>query len=130
MPSAGGEYTIEGATADGTHIFSFAFDMPDIGDAEGEEASFVFAVPVQAGWADALATITLSGPGGSATLDETTDHPMAILRDPRTGRCAAFCRICRPRPRRRRTRWSRPLGKGWKCCSAGAFPAGSLEAVS
>ena len=90
LPAPGGEYTIEGATADGLPLFAFAFDMPRIDDAEGEETSFVFALPVQAGWADDLASITLSGPGGSATLDETTDQPMAILRDPRTGQVRAF----------------------------------------
>ena len=91
LPVAGGEYTIEGATVDGTPVFSFAFDMPTIGDAQGEETSFVFALPVQSGW-DNLASITLSGPGGSAVLDETTDQPMAILRDPRTGQVRGFLR--------------------------------------
>ena len=92
IPHAGGEYTIEGASADGTPVFSLAFDMPAIADAEGEEASFVFALPVQPGWAGNLTSITLSGPGGSAVLDETTDQPMAILRDPRTGQVRAFLR--------------------------------------
>jgi len=31
--------------------------------------------------ADALASVTLSGPGGSVTLDGNTEQPMAILRD-------------------------------------------------
>ncbi|MDE2784701.1 MAG: Ig-like domain-containing protein [Gemmatimonadota bacterium] len=92
LPPAGSEFTIEGATADGIPLFSFTFDMPDIADGAGEEASFVFALPVQAGWADDLASITLSGPGGSATLDQTTDQPMAILRDPRTGQIRGFLR--------------------------------------
>ncbi len=90
LPGPGGEYTIVGATADGTAVFSYAFDMPVIGDTEGEETSFVFTLPTQAGWADNLASITLSGPGGSATLDESTNRPMAILRDPRTGQVRAF----------------------------------------
>ena len=90
LPRRGGEYSIEGATADGVRLFSFAFDMPLIADTEGEETSFVFALPVQTGWGDDLASITLSGPGGSATLDETTNRPMAILRDPRTGQVRAF----------------------------------------
>ncbi len=92
LPVAGGEYTIEGATVDGTPVFSFAFDMPHIGDAEGEETSFVFALPVRPGWGDKLASITLSGPGGSAVLDETTDQPMAILRDAQTGEVRGFLR--------------------------------------
>ena len=92
LPVGGGEYTIEGATVDGTPVFSFAFDMPHIGDAEGEETSFVFALPVQPGWGDNLASITLSGPGGSAVLDETTDQPMAILRDAQSGEVRGFLR--------------------------------------
>ena len=89
VPAAGGKYAIEGTTADGAPVFSFAFDMPRIGDPEGEETSFVFALPVQADWAH-LARITLSGPGGSATLDESTHQPMAILRDPWTGQVRGF----------------------------------------
>ncbi|MDE2965691.1 MAG: M66 family metalloprotease [Acidobacteriota bacterium] len=92
LPTAGGEYTIEGRTADGISILSFTFDMPVTADAEGEATSFVFALPVQAGWDDALASITLSGPGGSATLNQNTDRPMAILRDPQSGRVRGFLR--------------------------------------
>ena len=51
---------------------------------------------MQAGWADDLATIILSGPGGLAVLDETTDQPMAILRDPGTGQVRAFVRDIPP----------------------------------
>ena len=91
LPRPGGEYTIDGATSDGTPLFSFGFDMPVNPDAEAQETSFVFALPVQTGWTD-LTSITLSGPGGSATLGETTDRPMAILRDPRTGQVRAFLR--------------------------------------
>ncbi|MDE2783399.1 MAG: Ig-like domain-containing protein [Gemmatimonadota bacterium] len=92
IPTTSGEYTIEGATADGTPIFSFYFDMPTIADGEGEETSFVFALPVQSHWANDLASITLSGPGGSAVLDEATDQPMVILRDPQSGEVRGFLR--------------------------------------
>ncbi len=90
ISDAGGEYTIEGVAGDGTLLFSFPFDMLINADAEGQEATFVFAIPAQAGWAGNLARITLSGPGGSATLDETTNQAMAILRDSRTGQVRAF----------------------------------------
>ena len=90
VPASGGEYTIRGAAADGMPIFSFSFDMPVTADAEGEETSFVFALPVQREWAGNLVSITLSGPGGSATLDESTDRPMAILRDPKTRQVRGF----------------------------------------
>ena len=96
LPGTGGEYTLGGVTADGAALFSYAFDMPAIGDAEGEETSFVFALPLQDGWADDLASITLSGPGGSAALDGTTDRPMAILRDPQTGQVRGFLRDLPP----------------------------------
>ena len=42
-------------------------------------------VPADLSWADELAGITLSGPGGSVTLDEDTDRPVTLLRDRRTG---------------------------------------------
>ena len=90
LPPSGVEYTIVGADADDAALFSYPFDMPEIGDAEGEASGFVFALPIQPEWGGSLASITLSGPGGSATLDETTDRPMAILRDPVTRQVRGF----------------------------------------
>ena len=90
LPPAGTEYAIVGADADGVPLFSYPFDMSVTADAEGEETSFVFALPVQREWAGNLVSITLSGPGGSATLDESTDRPMAILRDPKTRQVRGF----------------------------------------
>lgn len=49
-------------------------------------SSFVFALPVRGEWEDRLASITLSGPGGTVTLDRESDRPVAIVRGPRTGR--------------------------------------------
>ena len=91
LPPAGTEYTIEAADADGTLLFSYAFDMPATADAEGGEAGFVFALTVQPEWAG-MASITLSGPDDAFTLNEATDRPMAILRDPRTGHVRGFLR--------------------------------------
>ena len=48
-------------------------------------AADAFALPLRAGWADTVASITLSRPDGSATLNDQTDRPMAILRKPLTG---------------------------------------------
>ena len=39
-----------------------------------------------------LAKIELVGPGGSATLDDATDRPAAILRERETGRVHAVLR--------------------------------------
>lgn len=71
------------------------FEMPAIADGDGS-SSFVFAVPVQEGWSDRLAGITLSGPGGSFTLDRQSDQPMAILRDPATGQIRSIRRDLPP----------------------------------
>jgi hypothetical protein len=90
LPRQGGAYTIEGATRNGDVLFSLTFDMPVNPDAEGDEASFVYTLPVQRAWAGRLASITLSGPDGTVVLDETTDRPMAILRDPVTRQVRAF----------------------------------------
>ena len=55
---------ITGRDADGGELFSLSFEMPEVADGDGS-SSFVFALPVRAGWAGELASITLSGPGGA-----------------------------------------------------------------
>ena len=96
LPDSGGDYSVDGATMDGTPLFSISFDMPVQADAQGEETSFVFALPLQPAWAGNLASITLSGPDGSFVLDGDTDRPMAILRDPETGHVRGFLRDLPP----------------------------------
>ena len=91
LPDSAGEYRVVGRTADGDNLFSISFTMPESADGDGN-SSFAFVLPVQPGWESDLASITLSGRGGSATLDETTDRPMAIVRDPRSGKILAFLR--------------------------------------
>ena len=85
LPRAGGEYRVFGSDARGDEIFSLGFDMDKIADGDAD-ASFAFAVPVRPHWADALARITLSGPGGSAVMDRDGTSVAALLRDPATGR--------------------------------------------
>ena len=91
LPAPGGPYLITGRTREGRTLFSLAFEMPSVEDADGA-ASFAYALPARPGWAGDLARITLSGPEGSFTLDEASDRPLAILRDPRTGRVRAILR--------------------------------------
>ena len=80
-----------GWTAGGEELFSLRFAMPEVGGGGGG-SSFAFAVPVEAEWGDRLAGITLSGPGGTATLDAGTDRPMVILRNPETGQVRGILR--------------------------------------
>ena len=95
LPRSVGDYRLTGRTGGGTGLFSLAFDMPEVADGDGS-SSFVFALPVQPGWEGSLASVTLSGPGGSVTLDEESNLPMAILRNPRTGQIQGILRDLPP----------------------------------
>lgn len=91
-PRGPGPYTLTGKDAAGARPFSFSFDMEEVADAEGEVGQFAFVLPVDPGWVGSLASITLTAPDGSATLDGETDAPMAIVRDVRSGQVRAFLR--------------------------------------
>ena len=91
LPRSGGEYQLTGRTGGGGELFSLSFAMPQTADGDGS-SSFAFVLPVQSGWANALATITLSGPGGSVTLDADTDLSVTILRNPRNGQVRGILR--------------------------------------
>ena len=90
-PPVAGDHLVTGRTASGGELFSMSFAMPEVADANGR-SSFAFTLPARPGWAGGLASITLSGPGGSAALDRDTHLPMAILRDSRTGQVRAILR--------------------------------------
>ena len=91
LPDDAGEHRIAGRTADGDELFSLDFTLPETADGDGR-GSFVFALPADPAWAGNLASITLSGPGSSATLDGDTDLPMTVLLDPVTGQVRAILR--------------------------------------
>ncbi len=91
LPDSAGQYRLTGQSDSGVELFSLAFAMPETADGDGS-SSFAFAVPVQAGWEGNLASITLTGPGGSFTLDGESDQPVAILRNPRNGQIRGILR--------------------------------------
>lgn len=95
LPRSIGEYVVIGRAGDGTVLFSLPFEMPVVADGDGS-SGFVFMLPVEPGWAGSLASVTLTGPGGSATLDEGTNRPMAIVRDTTTGRIQGILRDLPP----------------------------------
>ena len=90
LPRLDGEYRVRGEDAAGRTLFEVRFEMPRI--SHSAASSFAFALPAWPEWADALASITLSGPGGAFTLDGTSDHPVALVRDPVTRRVRAILR--------------------------------------
>ena len=95
LPDSAGEYLVTGRTAGGNELFYLSFTMPEVADGDGS-SSFAFVLPVQSGWEGNLASITLSGPGGSVTLDGGSDRPMTILRNPRTGQVRGILRDLPP----------------------------------
>lgn len=90
LPTAGGEFQLRGRTETGGDAFSFSFDMLYIPDVEDERSSFVFAVPVT--WTGPLTSISLAGGDESVALDQASNSPMTILRDPVTGQIRAMLR--------------------------------------
>jgi len=91
LPDSAGEYRLVGRNFDGAELFSLSFGMPVVLDGDGS-SGFAFTLPAQSSWETGLASITLSGPGGSATLDRDTDRPMTILRDRPTGQVRGILR--------------------------------------
>jgi len=91
LPQSGGQYRLTGRNATRTELFSLTFDMPYVVHGDGS-SSFEFVLPVDPEWKGNLTSITLTGPGGSFTLDGDTDRPMVILRNPQSGQVRGFLR--------------------------------------
>ncbi len=90
-PSGAGEWRIVGEAADGRALFDRRFEMGETADGDGRSL-FVFTLPAEAGWADAMARIVLTGPGGTVELDAESGPAAALLRDPDTGRVRGLLR--------------------------------------
>ncbi len=91
LPDEAGEWRIVGEAEDGRALFDRRFGMAEIADGDGRQ-SFVFALPAEAGWADALARIVLTGPEGTAQLDAESGPAAALLLDPATGNVRGILR--------------------------------------
>lgn len=89
-PVPPGPYRFVGEDHEGMVLFTMDFSMNE--HAHGGGGSFAFAVPAEASWANRLARITLSGPGGAVSIDGQGDRPMAMLRDSVTGQVRGFLR--------------------------------------
>ena len=91
-PTSHGLWRVVARSAANEILFSYDFAMPEVADAEEGAQAFAFAVPVSDGLLAALASVTLAGPSGTTTIDQTTNRPIAMLRDPQTGRLRGILR--------------------------------------
>lgn len=98
LPGTGSDYGLEGRDEAGAELFSLTFDIPPVADGDGAGA-FAFVLPAQPGWEDALATISLTGPAGSATLSAGSEESAAILLDARSGQVRGILRDLSADPR-------------------------------
>ncbi len=83
LPETFGPYRLEGFDAAGQRLFSFSFAPDEL--AHGGGNRFLFAIPFESKWTDALDRILLTGPEGSAALDRDTGGRAALILDRRSG---------------------------------------------
>ena len=121
LPDAAGEHRIAGRTDDGDELFSLSFAMSETAHGDGR-SSFVFALPADPAWAGNLASIALTGPGGSATLDGDSDRPMAILRNPRNGQVRGILRDLPPPTQAARNAAGHAAGAGLEVLFSSGIP--------
>jgi len=91
LPASAGAYAITGWTGDNEQLFSLSFRMPEAADGGGS-TSFAVLLPLHRDSGADLATVELTWPEGSVTLDRTTHRPLVFVRDRRTGRVRGILR--------------------------------------
>ncbi len=89
LPARPGPYRLTGVAESGTTLFRLDFS-PDPIDHGG--ASFLFALPFEEEWTDALDRIELSGPEGTTSVDRDAGGRAAMLVDESTGRVRSIVR--------------------------------------
>ena len=89
LPAEAGAYRIEGFETGGQTEFSLSFTP---GEDKYGNKYFFFAVPIEADWEDSLERITLTGPEGEVTVDQSDPRSLTIVTDPGTGRIRAILR--------------------------------------
>jgi len=95
LPQRPGPYRIAGFGRGGQIEFSHSFTP---GEDKYGNKYFLFAIPIEDDWRDALDRITLSGPEGAVTIDSSDSRSLTVVTDRVTGRLRAILRD-----------WTRPL---------------------
>jgi hypothetical protein len=125
VPDKRGPWSVVARDAEGSVLFSYAFDVTEVGDAKRPGAAFAFALPVDPQVASRVHSLRVAGPAGQAervvrsraapaavgrersanrlTMRWDRDaFPAALLRDTRTGRILSIVRngqvAVRPEP--------------------------------
>ncbi len=87
LPERPGPYRIEGFSRTGGVEFSLSFEPGE--DVYGNRY-FMFTIPMEGDWENALDRITLTGPEGEVTVDNSDPRTMTVVTDPGTGRIRAI----------------------------------------
>lgn len=120
LPSGRGSFRVEGLDRTGRTLYSEAFEVMEVPDADGAEGHFAFAIPLNLLDRTELSSLTVSGGGmtqgsmesrigpqmaaapepevssvGSSSVEITwdaTSFPMALVRNPSNGEILSFAR--------------------------------------
>ncbi len=83
LPASTGSYRLVGEDPGGNSLFNLSMDLTPLADGDG--SAFAVILPIRSDWPQNLYRMTLTGPGGAATIDQTTGSASAILLDQDTG---------------------------------------------
>ncbi len=89
LPETEGPYRVEGVDRDGRNRFSLSFSPTPL---EFGGGGFVFLVPYEPGWAEALDRMVLTGPEGIDVVTRNGSPPLAVVTDPSSGQIRAIVR--------------------------------------
>ena len=70
---------------------SSPFRSPPGEDVHGNRY-FLFTIPIEDDWEDSLERLTLTGPEGEVTVDDSDPRSLTVVTDPATGRIRAILR--------------------------------------
>ena len=87
LPERSGPYRIEGFARTGEVEFSLSFTPGE--DVYGNKY-FFFTIPIEGDWEESLERITLTGPEGEVTVDNSDPRSITVVTDPNTGRIRAI----------------------------------------
>ena len=82
-PGSAGSYRLVGEDPEGNLLFSTSMELTPLADGDG--SAFAVILPIRADWPSNLNRMTLTGPGGAATIGRRSGSASAILLEQETG---------------------------------------------